>query len=183
MFFSVSSAVLQRCHNRGWTSLSSLCLLSRQLTMEHSAGGDPDPLIVLWQPWPSQREDRKQQNTACWPAHPPPPPLPNYIPYTSTIHSPQHPIITPIHSDAIPVTKDIFFLHNNVINAIWILVLLGWILATALSCFHFTVLLINNSWLGFYFMLYKDLWKTLYKTNNIKQIFLFLLTLTLVCLG
>lgn len=62
--FFVSSAVLQRCHNRGWTSLSRLCLLSGQLTMEHSAGGDPDPLIVLWQSRPSQLEDRKQQNTA-----------------------------------------------------------------------------------------------------------------------
>lgn len=104
-FFFISSAVLQRCHNRGWTSLSSLCLLSRQLTMERSAGGDPDPLIVLWQPWPSQQEDRKQQSTACWPAHPPPPPLPNYNPYISSMHSPQHPIITPIHSDAIHALK------------------------------------------------------------------------------
>lgn len=63
-FFSISAAVLQRCHNRGWTSLSPLCLLSRQLTMEHSAGGDPDPLIVLWQPWPSQLENRKTKNPA-----------------------------------------------------------------------------------------------------------------------
>lgn len=68
-FFSESFAVSQWCHNRGWTSLSPLCLLRRQLTMEHSAGGDPDPLIVLWQPWPSQREDKKQHNTACRPAH------------------------------------------------------------------------------------------------------------------
>lgn len=44
--------------------LSPLCLLSRQLTMEHSAGGDPDPLIVLWQPWPSQLENRKTKNPA-----------------------------------------------------------------------------------------------------------------------
>lgn len=69
----VSCAVLQWWHNRGWTSLSPLCLLRGQLTMGRSAGGDPDPLIVLWQPWASQLEDRKQQNAACWPAH-----LPNY---------------------------------------------------------------------------------------------------------
>lgn len=68
-FLPDSFAVLQWCHNRGWTSLSPFCLLRRQLTMEHSAGGDPDPLIVLWQPWPSQQDDKKLHNTACWPAH------------------------------------------------------------------------------------------------------------------
>lgn len=39
----------------------SLCLLRRQLTMEHSAGGDPDPLIAPRQPWTSQREDRGEK--------------------------------------------------------------------------------------------------------------------------
>lgn len=76
--FCESSAVLQWCHNRGW---NLLFLLRRELTMEHSAGGDPDPLIVMWQPWPSQQE---KEDTAqkCMLAIPPPPPLSDYSPST-----------------------------------------------------------------------------------------------------
>lgn len=103
-FFFIYSAVLQRCHNRGWTSPSPLYLLSEQLTMEHSAGGDPDRLIVLWQPWPSQLEDRKQQNTACLPDCSPPP-LPHassklhppiYLQYT--LNNPSSPLFTLMQS-------------------------------------------------------------------------------------
>lgn len=120
-FFPDSSAVLQWCHDRGWTSLSSLCLLRRQLTKEHSAGSDPDPLIVLWQPWTSQQEDKKTAQY-CMLASPPPPPLPNYSSYISLMHSPPHPFISPIHSDASTVAKDISLLHNNVVSATCIIV-------------------------------------------------------------
>lgn len=115
VFFSIFSAVLQRCHNRGWTSPSPLYLLSEQLTMEHSAGGDPDRLIVLWQPWPSQLEDRKQQNTACLPGCSPPP-LPHassklqppiHRQYTS-LNTPSSPLFT-----VTPATKDIFFFSHR----------------------------------------------------------------------
>lgn len=58
--------------------------------MERSAGGDPDPLIAPWQPWPSQREDRKRQNAACRPTLPPPPPLSHHDPWMAATH----PIIT-----------------------------------------------------------------------------------------
>lgn len=86
-FFLHSSAVLQRCHNRGWTSLF---LLRRELTVEHSAGGDPDPLIVMWQRWPSQ-QGKEETALNCMLAIPPLPPLSNYSPsiiricYSSTV--------------------------------------------------------------------------------------------------
>lgn len=98
--FCVFCVVLQPCHNGAWTSLSPVCLFSRQLTMGCSAGGDPDPLIALW---PSQLEDRKRQNTGCWPAHTPPP---------------QHPIIRPIHMDAICASKHILFLSPDLSAAL-----------------------------------------------------------------
>lgn len=115
--FLVSSAVLQRCHSRGWTTLFPLYLFSRQLTMEHSAGGNPDPLIMLWPPWPSQLENRKQQTTACLPAPTTTPRLFQTTPPICLQYTPsQHPIITLVYTDALPVTKDIC-LHNNVITA------------------------------------------------------------------
>lgn len=114
-FFPDSFAVLRWCHKRGWTSLSSLCLLRRQLTMEHSAGGDPDPLIALWQPWPSQREDKKNPRTLLHVArlYSHQRPTQSKTLYKSSTHTSLHPIINPLNSDVTTASVDLSPLYNN----------------------------------------------------------------------
>lgn len=149
-FFFIYSAVLQRCHNRGWTSpLPSLSVKraadngalcrrwprppnSAVAAVALTAGGQETAEYCMFARLLTPTTTTRLFQTT---------PL-----YISPMHC-QHPIITPIHTDAIPATKNIF-LHNNAINEIWILVLPYLTLKE-----HEPVLVINNLVLGFYLLI------------------------------
>lgn len=121
-FFSISAAVLQRCHNRGWTSLSPLSVkqAADNGALRRRWPGPPNSAVAAVALAAGEQENEESCVMASPPAQLPPHTssklqLPANIPYT-LLHTLSSVLFTLTPCQLL----NIFFLYNNVIRFIWI---------------------------------------------------------------